>query len=128
MSWVERMIRFGFVGVLGMLIDFGVTWLCKEKLKLNKFLANALGFTFAVTHNYVLHRIWTFESTHPKIAQQFGLFIAISIMGLALNTGILFLLNEKLKLPFYVSKFGAIALVFIWNFTANTLFTFSSGL
>lgn len=128
MAWVERMIRFGFVGILGMLIDFGVTWLCKEKLKFNKFLANAIGFTLAVTHNYVLHRIWTFESTNPKIAQQFGLFVVISIIGLVLNTGILFLLHEKFKLPFYASKLGAIAMVFVWNFTANSLFTFSSAL
>jgi putative flippase GtrA len=43
-----RIIKFGLTGLLGMAIDFGATWLCKEKIKINKYIANAIGFTLAV--------------------------------------------------------------------------------
>lgn len=122
--WIDRMLRFGLVGALGLMIDFLVTWLCKEKLRLNKFIANAIGFTLAVVHNYLLNRIWTFQSDSPDILKEFLWFLVISITGLGMNTAILYVLNEKLGLSFYVSKLGAIGMVFIWNFVANSLLTF----
>ena len=120
-------VKFGAVGILGMFIDFLFTWIGKEKLKLNKFLANAIGFVVAVCSNYLLNRIWTFASRNPQVFQQFLQFLAVSTIGLALNMLFLYLLHEKLKLNFYLSKLFAIALVFTWNFTANYLFTFKNG-
>ena len=119
-----RLLRFGMVGFSGVLIDFSITWLCKEKLKLNKFTANAAGFTLAVTSNYILNRVWTFKNTSPDIFKQFTWFLLIGIIGLAINTGILYLFHEKRKFHFYLSKAAAIAFVFCWNFAANSLLTF----
>ena len=35
-----KIIRFGITGASGMIIDFGITWLCREKFKWNKYVAN----------------------------------------------------------------------------------------
>ncbi len=66
---ISRMIRFGIVGASGILVDFSITWLFKERLKLNKFVANSLGFITAVTTNYLLNRVWTFQNTNPQCRQ-----------------------------------------------------------
>lgn len=120
-------VKFGAVGLLGMSIDFFFTWLCKEKLKINKFIANAIGFSMAVINNYILNRIWTFSSKNPQIFEQFLYFLGISSIGLALNSSFLYLFHNKFKLNFYFSKLLAIAIVFLWNFSANLLFTFNNG-
>ena len=39
-----KFIKFLIVGVSGLIIDFGLTYLCKEKIKLNKYLSNSIGF------------------------------------------------------------------------------------
>jgi putative flippase GtrA len=120
-----RILKFGVTGLLGMAIDFGVTWLCKEKIKINKYVANALGFIFAVTNNYLINRIWTFQSTNIHWGTEFSKFIVVSIIGLALNTVIIYLFHQRKNgTNFYVAKFFAIAIVFIWNFIANLMFTF----
>ncbi len=119
--------KFAAVGLLGMAIDFFFTWLCKEKLKINKFIANANGFSLAVVNNYILNRIWTFSSKNPQVLEQFLYFLGISSIGLALNSTFLYLFHQKLKLNFYFSKLLAIGIVFIWNFSANLLFTFNNG-
>lgn len=119
--------KFAAVGLLGMSIDFFFTWLCKEKFKINKFVANGIGFTVAVINNYILNRIWTFSSKDPQIIGQFLYFLGISCIGLALNTGFLYLFHQKLKLNFYLSKLMGIGMVFIWNFSANLIFTFGHG-
>ena len=70
-----KFIRFGVVGFSGLFVDFGFTWLSKEKLKIQKYIANAIGFTFAATSNYYLNRVWTFKSINPEVALEFSNFI-----------------------------------------------------
>lgn len=120
-------IKFGLVGLFGLGIDFLFTWIFKEKLHYNKFIANSIGFIIAVINNYFLNRIWTFSSQNPQIIIQFISFLGISAIGLGLNTLFLFIFHEKLNLNFYLSKFLAIGMVFIWNFSANLIFTFNYG-
>ncbi|MFZ4547377.1 MAG: GtrA family protein, partial [Bacteroidales bacterium] len=46
--------KFGAVGATGVVVDFGFTWVSKEKFKIQKYVANTIGFTFAATSNYFL--------------------------------------------------------------------------
>lgn len=64
---IQQFIKFCVVGGSGVFVDFGVTYLCKEWLRLNKYLANSLGFLCASTSNYVLNRIWTFHNETPTL-------------------------------------------------------------
>lgn len=119
-----RFVRFGIVGASGMIIDFGVTWLCKEKLRWNKYLSNSLGFILAATNNYCWNRLWTFQSESVEIAREYFSFVFIALIGLGLNNLIVWLLHEKAHLHFYFSKLIAIGCVMIWNFSMNYVFTF----
>lgn len=112
----------------GLVIDFSVTWLLKDELHLNKFLANAAGFTMAVISNYIINRLWTFsERARTKVSRQFASFLMVSLVGLLLNSGFVYLFNEQLGQNFYLSKAIAIILVFFWNFSANYFFVFKTG-
>ena len=120
-----KFIKFGAVGISGLFVDFGVTFLCKEIIKIPKYLSNAIGFTLAASTNYLLNRIWTFQSHDPGIAAEFSKFFIVSLIGLGINTLVLWLLVSKFKMNFYLSKLFAIAVVMIWNFLANLLYTFA---
>lgn len=120
-----RLVKFGMVGCTGIVIDFSVTWLCKEKLNWNKYIANSLGFSFAVVNNYLLNRYFTFQNNDPGISFQFFKFLFISLIGLGSSTGLLFLFQNNIRLNFYISKAAVTGLVFFWNYTANSIFTFS---
>jgi len=131
---IEQFIKFGVVGFSGLFVDFGTTWLLKEKMRLNKYISNSTGFLLAATSNYILNRIWTFGSTNPDIGLEYSLFLIISIIGLFINNVILYLFSEKInisffpkneKFRFYLSKLIATATVTIWNFLMNYFFTFS---
>lgn len=121
---VSKFLKFGVVGCSGMIIDFGTTYLCKEILRINKFVSNAIGFVIAATSNYFLNRIWTFESSEG-VGVQYLQFMVVSIIGLGINSLVLYLLNEKMRWNFYLSKLFAIGITTIWNFFANLLFTFA---
>jgi putative flippase GtrA len=119
-----KFLKFCAVGFSGMIVDFGTTWLLKEKVRINKYIANSTGFILATTSNYILNRFWTFQSGNKQIVTEYFSFIIISLAGLAINNFIIFLLNDKMKLNFYLSKLFAVGVVTIWNFMMNYLFTF----
>jgi len=55
---------------------------------------------------------------------EFSKFMLISILGLGINSLILWVLVSRFKMNFYVSKLFAIGVVTLWNFIANVIFTF----
>jgi putative flippase GtrA len=121
----NRILKFGLVGLGGMVIDFSVTWLCKEKFGFNKYLSNSIGFCFAVTSNFFFNRYWTFESDAQALPGQFARFMLVSLSGLAINNVLLYLLVKKIPSNFYLLKLIVIGLVFFWNYVVNFLFTFN---
>ena len=122
---IGKVLRFSVTGVLGALVDFGCTWLFKEALKINKFVSNAIGFTLAATLCFFLNKYWTYESQSPLAWREYLVFFAVSLVGLAINSLVLFLLADKAKWNFYLSKCFAIGVAAVWNFLANLLITFA---
>ena len=127
MGFILKFIRFGIVGFSGVLVDFGITYVFKEKIKINKYISNSAGFLTATASNYILNRIWTFHSIDPAIVTQFSKFLMISAIGLGINNTIIFILTNKFKMNFYVSKGIATLVVMLWNFFANYYYTFQES-
>lgn len=107
-----------------MILDFGLTFLLKEKIKINRYVSNSMGFLSAATLNYALNRYWTFESQNADIPQEYLLFMGFALIGLIINTAFLYLFERRLGYPFYVAKFLAILVTTTWNFTTNYFFNF----
>ena len=124
-DFLLKFIKFSMVGFSGVFVDFGFTYLCKEIIRIPKYVSNAIGFTIAATTNYFLNRIWTFQSHNPHVAMEFSRFFVIALIGLGINSLILWFLVSKFKLNFYFSKLMATLVVTLWNFLINAYFTFA---
>ena len=121
---IERFLKFCIVGGSGVVVDFGITYLAKEFLKLNKYVANSLGFICAATSSYILNRTWTFGSNDPDVVMQYFRFFGFSLIGLAINNLVIYLLHGRVKWNFYIVKLIATCVVTFWNFSMNYIFTF----
>lgn len=122
---IGKILRFSVTGALGAVVDFGFTYLFKEILKVNKFVSNGIGFTLAAIACFFLNKYWTYESQSPLAWREFVIFFIVSLIGLGINSLVLFLLTEKTKMNFYLSKCFAILVAGMWNFLANLLITFA---
>jgi len=123
----EKFLKFGIVGLSGVGVDFGITYISKEKLSINRYISNSMGFVAAATSNYILNRVWTFESHSSQIVIQYALFMMIAIGGLTINNFVIYILNQRTGwMKFYLAKVLATGAVFLWNFTLNYLITFSN--
>jgi putative flippase GtrA len=123
--FILKFIKFCIVGFSGVFVDFGFTYFFKEIVKVQKYVANAIGFSTAATTNYILNRIWTFESKNPQILLEYTRFFVIALIGLGINTAIIWLMHDKFKVNFYLSKLVATVIVTLWNFLINAYYTFA---
>ena len=121
---ILKFLKFGIVGFSGLIIDFTLTYLLKERLKVHRYISNSIGFTIAASSNYLLNRIWTFDSSNPKIISEYASFIIISAIGLGINNLFLYIFEKKMN--FYPAKLCAIVVTTLWNFLANYYLTFSA--
>lgn len=124
-AFLLKFIKFSLVGFSGIFVDFGTTFICKELLRIQKYIANSMGFILAATSNYILNRLWTFHSTNPNVALEFTRFFIIALIGLIINLLIIWAMTGKFKVNFYLSKLAATIVVTLWNFLINAYYTFA---
>jgi len=124
---ITKFLKFLAVGLSGMIIDFAITFICKEKLKINKYVANSLGFLIAAVSNFLLNKKYTFNSHNPDISTEFYWFLGISIVSLFIYNSIVWFGINKMTLNFYLSKMIGIFIITFWNFFTHLYITFQSS-
>jgi len=123
---IIKFIKFLSVGLSGMIIDFSITFICKEKIKLNKYVSNSIAFCIAQGWNFYWNKHYTFDSNNPDNSSEFYWFIGISIISLFIYNGIVWIGVNRMNIHFYLSKVIGIFVITFWNFFAHLLITFQS--
>ena len=119
------LLKFTIIGSIGVGTNFIITWVFKEIIKSNKYLANSIGYIVAMCFNFVGNRIWTYSSTQDNVLYQSFKFLIVVSVGVFLNHIIVFYFHNKMNWNFYFSKIIAVIIIFFWNFTMHTIFTFN---
>lgn len=121
---IEQLIKFGAVGVIAFIIDYGCLILLTEKVGLNYLLSGAAAFCVSVVFNYVLSIVWVFDTDNKKHSGsiRFAVFIILSIVGLGLTELFLWVFTDKAGLDYRLAKIIATAIVMVYNFITRKLF------
>lgn len=109
--------KFAVVGVLNTIIDLGIVNILILKFGFNPVLSNIIGVSAALINSYILNKRWTFEDrSDDKNATQFGVFVLLSLVGMAINTVVFIFLFKTWTLP------GSIAYTIINFVKLNSIF------
>jgi dolichol-phosphate mannosyltransferase len=127
---VGRFVRFGMVGLSGVVVDMAVLYLLHSPasplglawgLTRSKILASEV----AILNNFVWNDRWTFsdlaggQHSIGQWAKRFLKFNLICLLGLTLNVAVLNLLFNLFHVNEYAANLLAIVLVTFWNFWIN---------
>ncbi len=118
-------VKYGIVGVLGLLVDMGVFYIMNKKLNINYVFSNIISSSLAVIHNFVLNSYFTFKMTDKKL-NRFFRFYLIALGGMVISTGLLVLFIDILGIENMLAKFISILLVAFIQYFLNKNFTFRS--
>ena len=112
---LAQIMKFGVVGIVATVIDFGIMNLLHYGLGLNILIANTSGFIISLIFNYVASMKYVFAHKEGMSRRrEFIIFVVLSVIGLALNAG--------LGLEANIAKICATALVMVYNFVTRKIF------
>jgi dolichol-phosphate mannosyltransferase len=134
--WLAKYLKFAIIGGIGTVINLAIYAFLIYDADVEYHWAAAIAFIVADTNNFIWNRWWTFRSKE-KPATRYFQFLIISLIGLGLNQVLLTLLVDRIlpsmglfvdqaKLRKVVSQVMAIFAVSLYNFAANSLWTFRS--
>jgi dolichol-phosphate mannosyltransferase len=124
--------RFFTVGGTGLLVNYLVSYLLSNGIlaRLWYIEATIIGIACSITSNFFLNKAWTFEDRNfsaRHTLKQYGLFVAISSAGAALQLIILYLLVQSGE-PYEISLILAVVIASMGNFLLNKKLTFREKL
>lgn len=128
---LQRVARFGIVGLSGTLLDFGML-IALKNLGLPTLLAAALSYSGGILNNFTWNARWTYaDQGQAQPGNQLWKFTLISLGGLGINQlallaleplfGKLFMDHSTAYLP---AKIIGTGVVMVWNYLGNRLWTF----
>jgi putative flippase GtrA len=131
----RRFVKFCIVGASSTAIQLVVLKLVQRMLGSSEpwavMTASTVGVLLAILNGFWWNRHWTFRQGGTSgMGRQFVRFVAVNIVGLTLNTLLMYLFYVRLRLfhgfphPDILSQLLTIACVVSWNFFANTKWTF----
>jgi dolichol-phosphate mannosyltransferase len=124
---VQRLMKFGAVGLSGVFVDMAVFYLLSDPTTLAWGLTRSklLAAEVAIFNNFLWNDRWTFgdlsgqQRGWVKRCRRFVKFNLVCLVGLTLNILLLNLLFNGFGLNRYLANFVAIAAVTLWNFWLN---------
>lgn len=119
---VKQILKFGIVGGLAFLIDYGIYALLTQVFSVYYILASVISFSLSVIFNYILSITWVFDVNKKQGIKEFIIFIVLSVIGLILNSLILYLSVELLHIHNLIGKIIATIIVMIYNFITRKIF------
>ena len=121
----QRFVRFGVVGVIGMVVNTIILWLLVRRGGLAVLPASAIATETAIISNFLFNDRWTFRATGDGAPawQRFLRFNGVALGGMAITMALLWLLHTYTPLPLAIANIGAIGAATAWNYVVNSRWT-----
>ncbi|WP_195419537.1 GtrA family protein [Collinsella sp. D33t1_170424_A12] len=120
---IQQIMKFGIVGVLAFVIDYGLMVALTELVGLAPVASATVSFIVSVVFNYVASMRFVFSHKEGMSKQrEFAIFVVLSVIGLLINDGLMWAGTELVAIDYRIVKIGATAVVMVWNFVTRKLF------
>lgn len=126
---VDRLLRFGTVGVSGTIVHLGVLWLLTDVCRLYYLYSAAVAITCAIANNFLWNEVWTFADrtrTRRALAYRVKRFLRFNVVcasGALLHLGVLWLLTDVFSIYYLMSAVVGSGTTAVWNYSLNTNIT-----
>jgi putative flippase GtrA len=120
---IKMFTRYATVGAIATFVYMAILVALVEILKLDPVPGSVISFIFILIGSYYANRSWTFRSGRGHL-YSLPRYIAVSLTGLSLNTGIMYLTVNILGWWYISGQMIAIFVVPLSNFILNFCWSF----
>lgn len=120
---IAQFMKFGVVGVIAFIIDFGVMVFLTEVFHVPYLISTTVAFTVSVIFNYIASMRYVFKRKDDMSRRrEFIIFVILSVIGLILNDLFMWVFVDFFFIDYRIAKIITTVLVAIWNFVTRKIF------
>jgi len=119
-----RPLRFGAVGLSGIVVNSAILWALVRELHLAVMLGSVLATEAAILSNFLLNDRWTFRGVSERsFMQRLLRFNGVALGGMAITAAILTALASYTHLHLLIANVLAVGAATGWNYVVNSRWT-----
>ncbi|MEU4118354.1 GtrA family protein [Kitasatospora sp. NPDC028055] len=123
--------KFGIVGLSGVVVNFAVFWVCNIGLGIASLRSNIAATVIAIATNYLGYRYWLYRDRDAASRKrEITLFLVFSGFGMLIETGVLGFSQYILGLDSNFEKMGAkvvgLAIATVFRFVSYRTWVFKA--
>jgi putative flippase GtrA len=118
---------FRYFGVSGicLLADTVTLFVLTEYAGIHYQVSTFIGYSLGLILNYLLSVIWVFKTKRlSNKTMEFGIFVVIGLIGLAINQGVMWLCTDLIGFYFMLSRLISAGVGYTWKFFARKYILF----
>jgi putative flippase GtrA len=124
-----QVVRFGMVGVLNTLVDFGAFNLLVFVFGVPVLVAYPFSVTAGIVNSFLWNKHWTFSAARSATwRREAVVFLGVSVSGLLINwagfTVLHLLMGSSAALVLNLEKLAASVVSMVWNFVGYRFLAF----
>lgn len=120
---IEQIMKFGVVGVIAFVIDFGVMVFLTEVFGIDPVISATVSFIISVIFNYAASMRYVFSHREGMSrTREFVIFVVLSAIGLGINDLLIWAGTDLASFDYRIVKIFATAVVMVWNFVTRKIF------
>lgn len=120
---IAQFMKFGIVGVIAFVIDYGVMIFLTEVFGVPYLISTTISFVVSVVFNYFASMRFVFKRKDDMSRRlEFIIFIVLSVCGLGINDLLMWLMVDSLYIDYRLSKIVVTVVVAVWNFVTRKIF------
>ncbi|MCI7775702.1 MAG: GtrA family protein [Enorma sp.] len=120
---IEQIMKFGVVGVIAFIIDFGVMVFLTEVFGIDPVISATVSFIISVIFNYAASMRYVFSHREGMSrTREFIIFVVLSAIGLGINDLLIWAGTDLASFDYRLVKIFATAVVMVWNFVTRKIF------
>ncbi len=115
--------KFSAVGTTCFFVDYGLMIFLTEATPMEYFSSCAVSFIVSTILNYILSMRFVFKGRdNLSWVQELLIFVFLSLVGLGINQIIMWVMVEKVRVFYMLSKIIAALIVSTFNFVSRKVF------
>lgn len=119
----DRVFKFVCVGILNTLLNWIIFIFLNDK-GVYYIISNIIAYTIATVHSYLWNYMWVFKYKGSNQKETASKFVILNLMGLSINTLIMFILVDKINISKIVAIIITTAIVMVFNYILNKIWVF----
>lgn len=120
---IAQFMKFGIVGVIAFVIDYGFMVLLTEVFGVPYLISTTVSFIISVIFNYFASMRFVFKRKDDMCRRrEFIIFVVLSVIGLVINDVFMWLMVDFLFIDYRISKIVVTFIVAVWNFVTRKIF------